>query len=427
MTDKEIPSVQLGEQCRSLLEHLLDAVLLVDADSGKILYVNDAAARIHGRDRSEMIGMTLPSLLAPEEFALWEGSVTRQGAITGEGLAFEATHMRGDGTTFPVEVHARLGDFGGRHAVFAIVRDIAARKETERKLAQAIAELEQVFETAADGMRIIDRDYRVLRANRTLREMSGSRVNHIEGHACFESFPGSLCNTEGCPLVRILDGEERIEVEVEKLKADGTTISCILTAQPFKVDGEIVGIVEDFKDISERKRAEELAKHLATHDSLTDLPNRLLFSDRLAVALAQTERGGSTPALIFADIDDFKSVNDTHGHRIGDLVLAAVARRLRQLVRKSDTVARLGGDEFVLLLSSISDRDQAGRVAEKALEVMREPIRLAALSIPVSISMGVALLSPDDSADTLLMRADAAMYRVKAEGGNGVAFDGDRS
>jgi diguanylate cyclase (GGDEF)-like protein len=220
-------------------------------------------------------------------------------------------------------------------------------------------------------------------------------------------------------LHRVLGGAERFTWETERLLPDGSTISTAITARPLIVEGEVVGIIEDFRDLSEGRLARDLAQHLATHDVLTGLPNRLLLTDRLHVAIAQAERGGPTPAVLFCDLDRFKAVNDTWGHAVGDEVLRFTATTVGKTVRRADTVARFGGDEIVVLLPDVRTPDHAMTVARKMLDGVRIPQRHAESTFAVTMSVGIALFQLGDDGDSLVRRADESMYRVKQDGGDG--------
>jgi diguanylate cyclase (GGDEF)-like protein len=169
------------------------------------------------------------------------------------------------------------------------------------------------------------------------------------------------------------------------------------------------------KDLTEQIEAEQQVRHLALHDPLTDLPNRALLADRLTQALAQAERRLCQAAVLFGDLDQFKEVNDTLGHPVGDALIRVMAQRLLACVRSSDTVARLGGDEFAVLLPEIGHADDALAVAEKLLAAIRESATLERSSVKVSGSIGIAVF-PDaaSSGDELLKHADIALYRAKA-------------
>jgi diguanylate cyclase (GGDEF)-like protein len=220
-------------------------------------------------------------------------------------------------------------------------------------------------------------------------------------------------------LARILGGARRFAWETERTGADGRSVCVRVTARPLVQGGQVVGIIEGFEDALEDRLSRDTAQRLATHDVLTGLPNRLLLSDRLKVAIAQAERGHLTPALLFCDIDDFKAVNDTWGHAVGDEVLRHVATSITAVVRKADTVARYGGDEIVVLLPDVRICAQAELVAAKILERLRIPKRHLDATLAISMSIGITLLRGKEDAESLLRRADAAMYEVKHHGGDG--------
>ncbi len=177
------------------------------------------------------------------------------------------------------------------------------------------------------------------------------------------------------------------------------------------------------RDISERKRAEETITYQAYHDILTDLPNRILFRDRLEVAMLQAIRNGGELAVMFLDLDRFKLVNDTLGHMRGDELLKMAAGRLKDSLRRGDTLARLGGDEFIIMLPSLASREDASVVAHKCLECLEQPFMLGDHEVLISASIGIAVFPGDgQTIDQLLAHADIAMYRVKAEGKNGKSF-----
>ena len=193
---------------------------------------------------------------------------------------------------------------------------------------------------------------------------------------------------------------------------------------PFADDsGKITHFVSVGRDASTRVRNIDRLMHQATHDSLTDLPNRSLFLDRLGQALKYASRRQEGFTLAIADIDRFKTVNDTLGHAAGDAVLQAVACRLRQYVREVDTVGRLGGDEFGLILVDVGDMAGASKVLEKVLMAFRVPVRIEERALRVSLSIGACVFPAGaDSETALLRRADAAMYAAKRQGGNSYSF-----
>lgn len=191
----------------------------------------------------------------------------------------------------------------------------------------------------------------------------------------------------------------------------------------FDENGDFAGYHGVGTDITDRVHAAEQFRHLAHHDSLTGLPNRRLLGDRTEQALALARRGGHIVSLLLLDLDDFKIINDTDGHSVGDAVLGAIAQRLRRLVREADTVARLGGDEFVILLHEIVQPEDARRVAEKAIEAIREPVEVGTRRYRLGVSIGIAHY-PAHAANMegLMQKADIAMYCAKQAGGSAYRF-----
>ena len=173
------------------------------------------------------------------------------------------------------------------------------------------------------------------------------------------------------------------------------------------------------KQISEYKKREEQLTYLATHDPVTGLPNRVLFNEHLTVALHRAHRNLQELTIMWLDLDYFKNVNDTLGHRVGDKLLRAVGNRLRNLLRKSDTVSRMGGDEFLLLLPEIAETDGVCLVAQKILETFQKPFVLGNHEIDITTSVGIAIYPADgEDVDNLLRSADIALYQAKTKGRN---------
>ena len=268
-------------------------------------------------------------------------------------------------------------------------------------------------------------------------KMRGFRADEVVGHSVFEMF-----TDEGVEVIKSMlrlramedaaGGTERfLRFQVEHRCKDGRLIWGEMLSKPDRnAQGEIIGYHGITREITERKHLEEQVRQLAFHDPLTRLANRRLMLDHLEQAMSASKRSQRHGALLFLDLDNFKPLNDTHGHGVGDLLLIEVAERLKACVREADTVARFGGDEFVVLLSELSTQpgeaaDQAVAIAEKVRTRLAEPYVLqSAPSAPAirhecTASIGVAVFrGRDESQNAVIDRADAAMYRAKEEGRN---------
>lgn len=209
-------------------------------------------------------------------------------------------------------------------------------------------------------------------------------------------------------------------------KADGTSFPVEYWSYPQIAEGRVTGAVVTFIDITERKQSEEQIKHMATHDSLTDLPSLRLAQDRLSIALSVARRNREKAAVLFVDLDGFKAVNDTLGHEAGDHVLQQVAKRLQSCVRESDTVGRIGGDEFIIVLTGLHDPEHSTLVAEKVIKTISQPFAFEGKQAVIGASIGIAIY-PDhtESQDQLIRMADESMYMVKNAGKNGYRFAKD--
>ncbi|MEW5772469.1 MAG: EAL domain-containing protein [Thermodesulfobacteriota bacterium] len=422
-------------------------------------------------------------------------------------------------------------------------RDLNSLSE---KLRHSNMELDQIFNSAADGMRIVDRNFNVLRVNDTFSAMARIDSSRAGGGKCYETFRGALCRTPDCPLIRLQSGQERMEADVEKTRQDGSVVSCILTATPFRgLDGELLGIIEDFKDITvrkgtlkalrsseeryrtvadhiydweswispegralfvspaceritghpparflqepafiesiihkedlhlwrqqmkgesggegqaldfrivtrsgevrwvsqewrkvsgeqgddlgirtsirditDRKIMEQQLTHQALHDPLTGLANRSLCVDRIRRAVQRAARREDYHfAVVFVDLDRFKSINDGFGHSCGDALLMEFSQRIAGIVRSLDTVARFGGDEFVILLEELPSLRRVIRFVKRVREALASPFTIQGYEVRLTASFGIAFgANGSQRPEDLLQKANIAMHRAKEMG-----------
>jgi diguanylate cyclase (GGDEF)-like protein len=214
--------------------------------------------------------------------------------------------------------------------------------------------------------------------------------------------------------------------EFRLLDKDGRAIFVRASRQLVYKDGKAVGITAVISDITQRKQLEHKLEEMATHDSLTGLPNRVLLTDRFTMAAALAQRNKDRLAVMSLDLDKFKFINDTLGHDAGDQVLKTVSTRLTAVIRSSDTLARIGGDEFVLVMLETKRREDATDIAGRILDSFTEPLSIDGSEVRLSTSIGIAIY-PDDATDleTLVKKSDAAMYYSKGHGRNQFKFFGD--
>lgn len=227
----------------------------------------------------------------------------------------------------------------------------------------------------------------------------------------------------GHHINRAVDGQQRIDVELELKRREGRVLWLHLKAEVITLDNGKVELIGAIQDITQPKKVDQLIEYQANYDSLTGLPNRALFQDRLRKSLKHAKRRSTRVAVLFVDLDNFKSVNDNLGHDAGDELLVESATRIQSCIRSGDTVARYSGDEFVALLVDVFSASVVSRIADDMVQVMRKPFELDGRQVYCSTSIGVAFYPDDgDSADTLVIKADQAMYEVKKSGRNSWQF-----
>lgn len=315
-------------------------------------------------------------------------------------------------------------------------------KQAEEAVKFAYTELNQIFNTAADGMRLIDKNFNVIRVNKTFSILTGVSAAEAIGKKCYAIFRGSMCHTQQCPLVQIINGAKCIECDVEKETGDGAKISCIVTATPFlDAAGKLAGIVEDFKNISERKRVniklEELNKELvesnkrfkelALKDSHTGLYNHRYLEDAVEAEFSRAKRYNYSLSVLMMDIDYFKSINDVYGHQFGDLVLKQFADQLTKVVRRYDIVIRFGGEEFIIILPR-TNKVIVLMLAKRILNVVNL-YNFGDKKQIVKLRVSVAAASyPEDKIIKgldLVNYTDKALSKAKEDGGNRVYSSAD--
>jgi diguanylate cyclase (GGDEF)-like protein/PAS domain S-box-containing protein len=276
-----------------------------------------------------------------------------------------------------------------------------------------------LMETMVDSIYFKDRQCRLVRVNRKMAlDLGRADPEELIGRTDIELFGREFGEMTMLDDARIMETDEPIIGLTESRRLEGDHVNWTLTTKTPLHDaaGNVVGLLGITREINELKRAEITLEHLATHDTLTGLPNRFLMFDRLNQLLVRAARYQSSFAILFIDLDGFKRINDSRGHDVGDLVLRGVADRLSKSLRAADTVARVGGDEFVILLESLRAGPDAIALAERIRSAVGVPFALPGGDATVTVIVGIGLY-PDDGLDAeeLLKAADVAMYRAKRE------------
>ncbi|MCW3147844.1 EAL domain-containing protein [Stutzerimonas stutzeri] len=408
---------------RAIADALPDLLLVIDED-GRYLDIICSERSLLYDDAARLMGRRLHDVMSPaEEQRFLEFIHQTLQSSSPQLIEYSMATLGGqkvfEGRALPLDMPDTE-----KRAVVWLSRDVTDRVNAE--LEQRIAAI--AFESQ-QGMLITDADNRIIRVNKAFTEISGYSAEEAVGQTTslltsgkhgpdfYRAMWASIAAT-GTWSGEIWNRRKSGEVFPEWL-----TISSVRNAK-----GTISHYVAAFTDITDRKVAEERIHHLAFYDPLTSLPNRRLLLDRLRQAMASSTRSGQLGALMFIDLDNFKNINDLHGHQTGDEVLQLAAARLTAEVRASDTVARLGGDEFVVMLESLaSDPEQAATLAEhigmKLLISLDQPYRIDDLSLHSSASIGVVLFGEDDSSsEELMKRADMSMYEAKMSGKNALRF-----
>jgi diguanylate cyclase (GGDEF)-like protein/PAS domain S-box-containing protein len=418
---------ELGD-FRGALNAWADGVVLIDFESTRIVDVNESMCQRLGYTRQELVGEELTVLLSEVSTTQVREYHAHLSRGEGEFHTLRTQHMRKDGTLVPVEVTQRLVRTPIRAVVVAVARDITEWLKNEEALRRSEARFRALADLSSDWYWEQDAD---------------GRFTHFEGRhvalnrSAFDSYLGKVPSSAELEiehpdsLAAIVAAREPFrDITMSRTPRDGKRRYLSISGEPvFDDTGRFIGYRGVGRDITHQKHAEERIQYLATHDGLTELPNRAKFSRILNEAIAAARRSAQTFALLFIDLDRFKIINDTLGHEAGDQLLREIARRLNLTLNLQDTrslghaVARLGGDEFVVLIHGARDQQDVTMVARRILSATLKPMVLRGQEFRITASVG-ACFYPSDGEDeqSLMKNADLAMYLAKDDGRNNLRF-----
>ena len=407
------------EYSRALLDSSTDLISIIGLD-GQILYQSPSSESMLGLPPELMTGQEVHDFVHPDDLAAFKHTLdTALAGGQGQTPSVEVRLRRSGGEWLYVDSHCvNLVDNPIIGGVVVTSRDITERRRAEAALKRERAFFQQLFDKSPTGIVVLDTKDRVVDANRSFVDLFQFEVDELAGRRLLESIVPDDRHKEVTELAQTVAGGQNVVHETVRQRKDGTVVDVSIVYYPVDVAGRRVGAFGIYTDITERKQAERQLFHEAFHDALTGLPNRSLLSERLERCVKRSSRRTDYRfALLFIDLDRFKSINDTLGHAAGDELLIEMARRLEACTRPGDTVARLGVDEFTLILDDLAELSDATAVAHRILESLSKPFLIAEQEVSSSGSIGIAYSSPSyHHAEDLMRDADIAMYRAKSAG-----------
>jgi len=414
------------EKYRTILENMQEGYFEIDL-TGTFIFVNDAECRNIGYSREELIGMNHRQFQDEKTAKKIRGIFTNIYSTGQPVRLLEVEIIRKDETKGFNEISISLiRDKEGKPIGFrGITRNTTERRQMEEIIRQSEVRYRTIIEEMEEWYLETDLAGNLLFFNEALARTLKYSQKELNG----KNFRSFMRQEQAEEIFKVFHqvyetGNPIKDYPYKFIWPDGAIAYAELSIFP-KQDREnkVFGFRAFGHEITERKKAEEQLNYIATHDPLTGLPNRMLFMDRLKMAIAQAKRSNQKLAVMMLDLDHFKNVNDSLGHMVGDQLLKEIGLRLSGRLRQNDTISRLGGDEFIILLPAIERREDSAEVADIILKAFHQPFTCDDNKITSSISIGITIY-PDDcqDVDSLLKNADIAMYHVKAHGRNGYLF-----
>ena len=398
---------------RKIIQATGDGYWMVSAQDARIIDVNDTFCDMVGYSREELLSMRISDLEAiesPEETA----AHIRKVIETGHDL-FATRHRHKNGHLVEFEVSVSYADIRGG-VIFVFARDISERKRLEGELELSAL----VFNASTASIVVADANGLIVCVNPAFTQTTGYEPHEVIGRNPRLLSSGRQSREFYQNMWQTLEKAGHWEGEWWNKRKDGDLYAEQVTINIVRnKDGNVHRYVKISSDVTEKKRLDNLIWRQANYDSVTNLPNRRLFLDRLAQEIKKCRREKESLALLFIDLDRFKEVNDEFGHAVGDRLLVEVSRRINGCVRSSDTVARLGGDEFTVVLAGLGNTSRIETVARNIKNVLAQPFHFGEVEASISGSIGIAIYPVGASdIDELINKADEAMYAAKNSGGN---------
>ena len=382
-------------------------------------YVNDYFCQLVGYTKEELFleKITTDKLVHPDDLSLVQESVSRRIENREKNARYRVRVFKKDRSVIYVEIHATKTIMDGKAVTFGTVLDVTEEVKANLQLKENQERFKSLFDNNPDAVFTFDPEGNFTDANLGCDELTGHPTDELlEMSFSPLIVPEDLATALHYFGEAIRGNTNRYEISITR--KDGKRRELEVTSFPMNLAGEIVGAYGIAKDITDRNAHKKLMEDLVFYDSLTKLPNRKLFEDRLSQVFKISDTSKNQPAVLFLDLDRFKFINDSQGHHIGDEFLKIVSKRLLESIRHTDTVGRFAGDEFAILLPN-SDKEEAIALAKRLNQALAEPFEVMGHSLTVSASIGIAFSSGiDESVDGLIKKADTAMYYTKKYGKN---------
>ncbi|MBX6420449.1 MAG: EAL domain-containing protein [Nevskia sp.] len=431
-----------SERLRLVIEAAPNAMLMTDA-AGRIVMVNSQAEKLFGYERRELLGqpveILVPQAARGHHHGYREG-FARAPAARPMGAGRDLHGLRKDGSEVPIEIGLNPLTMPDGRYVLASVIDITARLNAEKmqRALQAAELRESILDNLPFSVISTDPSGIIVSANPAAEHLLGYNRHELVGRSVLilhdreelRRRAQELLLARGAAVsadfqvIVAASSRGADEREWTYVRKDGKRVPVNIAMTAMRDEsGQVNGYLKVAYDITQRKEAETLIRHIAHHDALTGLPNRALLMDRLDMAIHQARRHGQHLAVLMLDLDHFKRINDTLGHLVGDRLLLGLAQRMQSALREVDTLARLGGDEFVVVLTEVERRESVVPAFDRLMQAITAPLTVDGHELAVTASIGAALYPEDgDDATALIKNADTAMYQAKAAGRNGVRW-----
>jgi diguanylate cyclase (GGDEF)-like protein/PAS domain S-box-containing protein len=393
--------------------------LIIDPNDGHIIEANNAAIDFYGYGQN-LLSMRISDIRESNENEVHN---QMQMAQSKKKTIFRFKHKLANGEIKDVDVYSGPISVGSKTLLYSIIQDVSDRSKVESSLLAKEKQLQDLFDNTTSVAYIKDLSGKYIATNKQYEKLLGVEKLALIGKTDYDLFPSSIADQFVKADQEALTKDEPIERE-ETAIFNNKERYYISVKFPLKnANNEIYAVCGISTDITDRKKAEQQILHQAHYDALTELPNRFLSLDRLSHMLIEAKRNGEMVAVLFLDLDNFKKINDSLGHELGDKLLIEAAKRLKTIIRGKDTVGRLGGDEFIILLRQLTDSSYAQPVVEHLVRAFRVPFFIEGRELTLTLSVGIALYPENGLTESELLRnADSAMYHAKSLGRNTFSY-----